>query len=555
MILAAGLGTRLLPFTRTRPKPLFTLGGRPLLDILIRQLQEAGFQAIVVNTHHLSAKIRDFVDRQIYDVPVVIRHEPEILGTGGAIKNVADFWDDDPLLVVNGDIFTNIDFRSVYDFHRSQDRSVTMALHDCQAFNTVRLDAGNRVVDFRTEEPPGPDSSLLAFTGIHVLGPEVLNFIPDRTFVGIIEVYEEMMKAGETVGGLVIADHFWHDIGTPAGYGGAATEALARKTLGTPTSAPLNQGMAWSGLEGDGSDRIWHRVRAGNDSIVVANHGLCPETDLCEADAFVAIGRHLETRGVPVPHIYDVDRPAGIVAMEDLGDHRLQDVILAEKDRGKTAARYRAVIDILIVLGLDGAKGFDTAWAYQTPYYDRQVILERECHYFLEQFVKTYTGLDIDSELLEGDFDFLAARGTAADQMGLIHRDFQSRNILVRDDDYCLIDFQGARLGPLAYDLASLLIDPYVNLDHETEEELFDYYLNRLTARLPVDPKAFRTTYRHCAVNRNLQALGAFAFLTQVKKKPHFETYIPRALDRLKFNLGRIEPGTCNTLKELVDRL
>ncbi len=91
MILAAGLGTRLLPLTEKKPKPLFPIVGRPLLDILICNLQDSGCEAIMINTHHLAEMIDDFIKSQSYNIPVILRYESTILGTGVAIKNVEDF--------------------------------------------------------------------------------------------------------------------------------------------------------------------------------------------------------------------------------------------------------------------------------------------------------------------------------------------------------------------------------------------------------------------------------------------------------------------------------
>ncbi|OQX08058.1 MAG: aminoglycoside phosphotransferase, partial [Desulfobacteraceae bacterium IS3] len=117
LILAAGFGTRLLPYTEYLPKPLFSLANRPLLDIHIRNLEKAGCTGILINTHHLHKKIEEFIAGQSYSIPVLTRHEPQILGTGGAIKNAADFLDNCPFMVINSDIYTDIDFLKVYDFH------------------------------------------------------------------------------------------------------------------------------------------------------------------------------------------------------------------------------------------------------------------------------------------------------------------------------------------------------------------------------------------------------------------------------------------------------
>ena len=132
MILAAGLGTRLLPFTTNTPKPLFPVAGRPLIDIIICSLQNAGCEAIIINTHHLYKKINSFLASQKYSIPVFTRYEPFILGTGGAIKNVADFWDDRPFMVINSDILTDIDLLEVYNFHLSHKYTATLVFYDYQ---------------------------------------------------------------------------------------------------------------------------------------------------------------------------------------------------------------------------------------------------------------------------------------------------------------------------------------------------------------------------------------------------------------------------------------
>ena len=125
----------------------------------------------------------------------------------------------------------------------------------------------------------------------------------------------------------------------------------------------------------------------------------------------------------------------------------------------------------------------------------------------------------------------------------------------MRDEKYYVIDFQGGRLGPLQYDLASLLIDPYVELPERLQESLLAYYLKRLSDFVSVDPDDFLGAYRYCAINRNLQILGAFSFLSQVKGKTDFETYIPRAISSLKALLHDIGRNVCPRLSKIVQRL
>jgi aminoglycoside/choline kinase family phosphotransferase len=288
--------------------------------------------------------------------------------------------------------------------------------------------------------------------------------------------------------------------------------------------------------------------------VILADHG-SPENGKCAADSFFAIGKHLHSRGVPVPRLHGYDRPLGLVALEDLGDLHLQAVIRRTRDSEKVAAHYREVIDLLISMGIEGAKGFDTADTYETADYNEDVVIEREAKYFVTAFLNGYIGLSVDFEDIKGECELLAARALDTKYVGFLHRDFQSRNILVRNQDYYFIDFQGGRLGPLQYDLASLLIDPYVGNARDLQEGLLTYYLKRLGLFVPVDKSSFLRAYDCCAINRNLQILGAFAFLSQVKGKKDFEAYIPAAVMTLKQNIQRLEPHTCKRIRRIVEEL
>jgi aminoglycoside/choline kinase family phosphotransferase len=216
---------------------------------------------------------------------------------------------------------------------------------------------------------------------------------------------------------------------------------------------------------------------------------------------------------------------------------------------------YRKIIDLLITLSLEGARGFEPEFTYQTPRYDRELILERESRYFVEAFLNNYLGLTVDFQALESEFETLAKKALEHPYTGLLHRDFQSRNILVKNQNYYFIDFQGARLGPLPYDLASLLIDPYVELSQSLQEGLVKYAMERLADRMPVDEDEFLNAYKYCAINRNLQILGAFAFLSKVKGKKDFEAYIPPALASMKQNLVNVEEDACRQVRRIVEGL
>ena len=201
LILSAGLGTRLLPYSAVTPKPMFTLAGRPLLDLHIRMLADVGCEAIAVNTHHRHEAIEDFVNRQSYPIPVSLRHEPLLLGTGGAIKNLADFWDDRPFMVINADIFHDFDLASIYEFHCRHPHPVSLVLWDDATFNSVTVDQQHRVIAFpgQPSNQLGPHRRLRTFTGIQVLDPLILDFMTAGRSSHSIDAYGAMMAAGHTI--------------------------------------------------------------------------------------------------------------------------------------------------------------------------------------------------------------------------------------------------------------------------------------------------------------------------------------------------------------------
>lgn len=214
MILAAGFGTRLRPYSLLRPKPLFPILGRPLLGLTLDRLRQAGFSEIVVNAHHLGAQIAQFLEGQ---PGVTVQMEAEVLGTGGGLRMARPSFGSEPLLVTNGDIYHTIDLAMVYAHHRRSGAAVTMVMHDYPRFNRVGVTAGGRVCGFTPEEA-GEGAKLLAFTGLHVLDPRVLDSIPVGSFYNILDCYRAGLRHGLEIRALVVPDPGWWDMGTPADY-------------------------------------------------------------------------------------------------------------------------------------------------------------------------------------------------------------------------------------------------------------------------------------------------------------------------------------------------
>jgi len=542
LILCAGLGTRLLPHTRCIPKPLFPINGKPLLDRTIQSLIQAQCRSIMINTHHLHRDIEAFLAQQRYSIPVQTCYEPRILGTGGAIHNVRDFWDKDAFMVINGDIVTDMDLKAVYDFHQRHGHPVTLVLHDFPQINTVSVDADQSVIGFDDGNfvPSNPGLPKLTFTGIQVIDPQVLKWIPGAPSSSSIDLYRTLIKEGMTIRAHIPENCYWKDIGTPRQYQSAVLDQLSPQAFQLAFPDEPTGPTTTTRIAGDGSDRLWYRISTPRHSLVVADHGIHSQRDVRgECDAFVAIGKHLYDKGISVPRIYRADSFAGLVLVEDIGDVHLQSIVHRSQNVNETLTWYQSAVKLLISLSLIGGSGFDPSWTYQTPVYDKTLILEKECRYFVEAFLNGYLNLDIHVEDLMDEFIELADRALNGAMNGFMHRDFQSRNLMVKNNRLYAIDFQGGRIGPLQYDLASLLIDPYVDLGQSLQDRVLEFCIRELSTRVFVDPISFTRAYQYCRITRNLQILGAFGYLTQVKGKSGFDAYVPAALRMLNRSLSQ----------------
>ena len=216
MILAAGFGTRLLPFSKIRPKPLFPILGRPLITIIIERLRQYGFTSIIVNTHHLGDQICTLLHDE---KDVLLQVEKTILGTGGGLRMALDAFAGEPVLVVNADLYHTLDYKLIYDKHVASQYQVSMVMHNYNRFNKVLVNKFGRIVSFSAGESAlAPTDELLAFTGVHVVNPEIITPLPLGRFSNIIDHYTEFIKKGGAIQSIKMDDPSWRDIGTPSDY-------------------------------------------------------------------------------------------------------------------------------------------------------------------------------------------------------------------------------------------------------------------------------------------------------------------------------------------------
>jgi aminoglycoside/choline kinase family phosphotransferase len=299
-------------------------------------------------------------------------------------------------------------------------------------------------------------------------------------------------------------------------------------------------------LHGDGSERRFYRLAIRNQTFVMLEHLGGGE----ENESYYRIGNHLRSRGVPVPRFYAYNRQ-GLFLLEDLGDEHLTDRVLLSDESG-IEQLYRQAVDALIHMQRYATPGFRSEYCFDTPFYDQRLALEREGLYFRDAFLTTYLNLRNLPSGLDHELADLSTYVEHERRRVLLHRDFQSRNLMLKEGRLHVIDFQGARLGPPQYDLAALLWDPYVDLPHPLKERLFQYYMDEMGIK---NQAQFREHFNYIALHRAMQILGAFGFLTRIKNKPFFEQYIPVAIKNILTLTFLLDLRLYPALKETIGRL
>lgn len=295
-------------------------------------------------------------------------------------------------------------------------------------------------------------------------------------------------------------------------------------------------------LHGDGSARAYWRVTMESRPLI-----LLVGPDRAENAAWARINRHLSAAGVRVPEIAAEDQERGWIVMEDLGDVNLLSHLRAGRD---VREAYAEVLDLLLRMQVVGAKGFALETGFAAEPYGPKTMVEEEGKYFLREFAEGVLGLTFDRAAIESEFVEMAAEAAKAPANYLLHRDFQSRNIHLAAGRWAVIDFQGARPGPLAYDAAALILDPYAALPPQTADELLARYVTIGRDVYGVDVEAFLRSWPLIASFRLMQALGAYGKLGHRFGKPGFLEHSGAALKNLYRALA--DPS-CSKFKALAD--
>ncbi|HET7230096.1 MAG TPA: RNase adapter RapZ, partial [Longimicrobium sp.] len=289
-------------------------------------------------------------------------------------------------------------------------------------------------------------------------------------------------------------------------------------------------------LEGDGSQRQMYRLVGEGMETAIGVVG--PDRE--ENRAFLSYTAAFSSIGLPVPELYGADEKAGLYLEEDLGETTLFDGLsLARKEEPDAAFPeamipvYRRILELLPRFQVQGGKAVDYSVAYPRAAFDRQSILW-DLNYFKYHFLKL-AHVPFNEARLEKDFRRFATFLLGADTRHFLYRDFQSRNIMLRDGEPWFIDYQGGRRGALQYDVASLLYDPKAGVPEELREELLDHYLDQLEPLLSgVDRARFRQHFRGYVLVRIMQAMGAYGYRGFFERKPRFLQSVPQAVRNLE---------------------
>jgi len=623
---AAGLGERLRPVTNHLPKPLLPILGLPLIEIILERLTAVCSGPIGINLYYRPEMIRAWASTSVYTDRIQFFPEDPILGTGGAIKNAEKLLSKGPFIVHNADILLNIDYAKLIETHLSSGNIATLATHRHPRLSNVVINDQDSVID--VENPgdsrpnPGRLARKVAYTGIAVYSPQILNYLPSGVSHATV-AWLDAAKAGHKVQALDFTGCYWNDIGTPSTYVSSILDTLrgngetvfrsqkaacgkivmdgyvvleaeseihdatrirncvvmpnaevsgshenqiigpdyvinidelemqpslhAREQKTVLLADPLF--ASYFGVAGafddvgchdeaaailiglGGSERRYFRVRNDGKTAILME---C-KTDDPDYERHLVYTRFFEAHSIPVPSLIAADAIKRCALFEDLGDTSLYSYLKFPHDQDHIDDVYRSVLDILIKLHTRVTRHVHECPPLRSRIFDYQ-YLRWETTYFLERFLNEFKEvIPSNPAALDAEFHRLAVMVDAFPK-SVIHRDFQSQNIMMTAGGMPrVIDYQGARMAPATYDVAAILWDPYYRIEDDTRRQLLGYYIDEMKRQAKdFNETTFFNSLVPCRLQRHMQALGAYAFLAIVKGKKYFLKYIPEALRLLK---------------------
>ena len=526
-ILGAGLGTRLRPLTDNCPKPLLPIAGQPMVMPALQKLQRAGVKRFIVNTHHCpDAWQAAFPEGKIGTATIEFIYEPTLLETGGGLANIAALLnpEEENLIIWNGDILSDCDMKKAFDHHAANGAEATLVVRENGPNKNVRITDEGLVTDMR--DRLGKTDPPYQYTGICLVTRAFVQSVPP-TIESLVEHFlRRVQENPQAIQGFLDFSAEWNDLGTVEEYQavkalkekpvrGALSAADAAQHLGytlTNTAAPTN----------GASGRQFHRVQnaQGNQAILCIYDDSRPENLI-----YGNLAKTLFQAGIQVPQVLQEDTDHGLLVLEDLGTTDLLSLTQAEAFPWLPFASALEQVTHLHRLGPEAVQ--NAGITLMEPFGEKLYTWERQ--YFTENVL---AGRKNDRDL-QNEMASLGKELSGRPKV-LLHRDFQSQNILMRDNQAWLIDFQGARMGSAFYDYASLAFDPYLK---RRDMDLWRIEIED-QARECADWKGSLDEFSHlfhiAATQRLLQACGAYAFLGKKKGRADFLAHLPQGLRNLR---------------------
>lgn len=511
VVLAAGLGTRLRPFTLLTPKPLMPVWNEPILALTLDWLRECGVTDFAVNAHYLADQIDEFCRAyaQANDVKIRVSRETEILGTGGVLNPLRDWIGEDDFYLVNGDIVFDLE-KPLAHFRFRDAAEIGVALVSESGPRTVEVEPQSGFITCWKSDDAGCPGTF-TYCGVTRLKAKILAYVAPEGFSTIIEAYEKAMAEGFFIRAEAPEALLWTDAGSIDAYidlNRAGDENALEYLPQLQAAAQADGAQAEKPVEfmgARGSDRVF--FKRGDRVIVVYD-----PTKRGENAKYAAHAAFLAQHDIHVPKVV-ADLPEKYTLVMNWGGIERKMSLADYAEAVAQLVRFNALAD-------DAARQLDLEAPFDEKLYAWEHGLFEE--YCLNAMFGIAMSDDVRAELKA------AAERLLKEPTALVHRDFQSTNILWRygEKQPCFIDFQGMRLGAAVYDLASLLYDPYVELSDETRAAMIKHYAN-LTGRPDVGPMV-----AVAAVQRLCQCLGAYGRLASVGQQ-HFMKYVLPALCNL----------------------
>lgn len=291
-------------------------------------------------------------------------------------------------------------------------------------------------------------------------------------------------------------------------------------------------------LPQSGSDRTYFRI-LNNDDSYIATFGL----NVKENSTFINFSRHFKSNGLPVPDIFAVNDEYTVYIQQDLGTESLLDKLEASGHNDYVYGLFCRSLEQLANIQIKGHEGLNYDWCLTAKEFGKQAILS-DLLYFKYYFLDTLR-LPYDKQAMLDDFDALSTYLTRTEYKYFMFRDFQSRNIIIQNEEVFFIDYQGGMQGALQYDVASLLWQAKAELSNEWKHKLLDFYMDKIDMLLdkPVDRTLFTSQFNGYVLIRLLQVLGAYGFRGLFERKAHFLTSIPLALKNLRYFMKHQRTG------------